>query len=83
MRFSGEDRRQCVAFSATDVRFGYRAVAFLAKGLNNDLPADEGEGTLDNGGQGHMLAGIGAQDPGDGTGLAKIWSPILGGRGST
>jgi hypothetical protein len=81
MCFSGEDGRQCVAFPAADVRFGYWAVAFLAIGLNNDLTADEGEGSPDGGGQGHMLAGVGTQDPGDGTGLAKIWDPVLGGGG--
>jgi len=70
MCFSGEDGRQYVAFSAADVRFGYRAGAFFAKCVDNHLPADEGERPLDGSGQVHVLAGVGIQDAGDWAGLA-------------
>lgn len=67
-----------MAFSAADVRFGYRTTAFVAERLDNHLPADEGEGAPDGGGQGHVLAGVGNQDPGDRAGPAQVGGPALG-----
>jgi hypothetical protein len=59
-----------MAFSTANVGFGHRAVAFQAGCLDNDLPADEGEGSLDGGGQGHVLASVRLQDSWNGTGVA-------------
>ena len=52
-----------MAFPTADVGLGHRALAFEAGCLDNDLPADERERALDGGGQGHVLAGIGLQNP--------------------
>lgn len=64
-----------MALPATDMGIKPFAAGMPAVGLHSNLLLDEREGPLQTRNQGHMLAGVGAQDVGDGAVNAKVPPP--------